>query len=174
MNDFDQQAPNYCGACPTNCCSPCIDLKVTKSEFDRCFAAHADKLSVKDLGAYLEVTSNKTKDCPNFINDCCAIYDDRPMECRLYPHSVQDIDLIAEGVRAYVHAGTRTCPQKAKLIATEPEVLSMVQGFLDEAYPGLPQKILLEKDPSRFKLKWLRVKKQARRRVAATLGMEVR
>ena len=174
MSALDDQAPNYCKACPTNCCSPCIDLKVTRQEFDRCFAAHADKISIKDLGAYLEVTSNKTKDCPNFIDDRCAMYEDRPMECRLYPHSVQDIDLIAGGVRAYVHAGTRTCPQKSKLMAPEPEVLAMVKGFLDEAYPALPQTIMLEQDPSRYKLKWLRVRKQTKRRVAAALGMEIR
>jgi len=174
MIALEEQSPSYCGACPTNCCSPCIDLKVTRQEFDRCFARHADKLSVKDLGAYLEVTSNITKDCPNFIDDRCAIYEDRPMECRLYPHSVQDIDLISGGVRAYVHAGTRMCPHKSELMAPEPQVLEMVRGFLEDAYPGVPQTIVLEQDPGRLKLKWLRVSKQAKRRMAATLGMEIR
>jgi Fe-S-cluster containining protein len=174
MSGSEDQAPNYCAACSTKCCSPLINAKVTREEFDRCFAKFRDEMSVTDLGAYLEVSSKQGKDCPNFINESCSIYEDRPMECRLYPHSVQDIDLIDGKVRAYVHAGTRFCPFKSNLMMPEPDVLAMVKGFLDEAYPGVPQNIVLEQDPSRFKLKWLRVKKQMRRRVAATLGQEIR
>jgi Fe-S-cluster containining protein len=161
---------DYCAICTTSCCEPCIDVKVTYEEYERVYAAHADDLEVVECGGYYEVSSIDKGACPHFIDRRCAAYDIRPMECRLFPYSMQELTVQGDQVKAYVHAGTRLCQFKSALMPSETEVREMIQGFLDEAYPGLRHEIVIEKDPNFNKLRLMRYRRKLRQAVGRMVG----
>jgi Fe-S-cluster containining protein len=146
---------DYCSRCTTSCCAPLIGLKVTREEFASAFAGKEDKLTVHDQGGFLEVWAGGDGACPNFIDRKCAIYDSRPAECRLYPYSIDSVEERGSAARAYVHAGTESCPFKEPLLPPEGEVRRLMLRFLAAAYPGKRHEVVVERDPN-FKVMRLR------------------
>jgi len=137
-NPFD-----YCQNCNVNCCVDLSGLKVTPRDFELLFKAHRDKMDVKDNGAYLQISARNGEACPVFDGEKCSMYEDRPMECRLYPYTVEDVIDDGEAVRAEIHATVR-CPSLSELLPTPEVAQSLTEDFLKECYPDRDIKVVFK------------------------------
>jgi Fe-S-cluster containining protein len=142
------RAENPCLACSIgqDCCSRLSGLRLAPREFERCFAVHADRIDVGRDGPLYVVSSRNGGACPNWSAQGCAIYDLRPMECRLFPHTIYMRNRAADRVSVVVHSDTR-CPQKEKLKMTDAAARGLVAEFCREAFPGAVVEMHME---SRF------------------------
>lgn len=127
---------NPCATCSIDqdCCTHLSGLRVTEAEFQRCFSSHVDLLHIEREGPVLVLTPKDGAACPNWQKGGCAVYDDRPRECRLFPFTLfvrkQGADLVSIGY----HSDTR-CPLKQALIAPDAEARAIVANFGEEAFP---------------------------------------
>lgn len=124
---------NPCLACSIeqDCCHRLDGLVVTAREYERVFARHADRLDVTEVGELRRVSARGAP-CPNFEGRC-TVYDDRPMECRLFPVTTHVVAVSGDTVRVTVHDRTN-CPQKAALMPDDATVTRFVEGFARDAY----------------------------------------
>ncbi len=154
-----------CATCRDNCCAPLRGLKVTRAEFDRVFSDKVDRLSIIDNGDWLQVSSTNGA-CPNLREGLCQVYDDRPMECRLFPYTIETITPRDQVVQVYVHGSTH-CPAREQLKPAVTTAHAMVSDFCAEAFPHLSADITIIDRPNPVVL---RVSRAARRfRLATTL-----
>lgn len=103
-----------CKDCKTNCCKNQY-LEITKKEYEVLKRKGKVLKPIKDFGdmVLLDVP------CP-FLNEkgLCGVYEDRPLMCRIYPHTVQafpELGVLALGVNT-------SCPQWEKLADETPEM----------------------------------------------------
>ena len=79
------------------------------------------------------VISPRVGPCPNWQRDGCAVYDDRPRECRLFPFTL----FVRKGGEGVVslgyHCDTR-CPMKGRLAMPKAEVVRLVAEFGQDAF----------------------------------------
>lgn len=128
----DERALDTCGACSIGqeCCRRLQGLQVTHAEYDRLFKAHEPLLTVSDRGSHLMIESVEGEVCPNWDGKC-AVYLDRPIECRLFPYTLDDIDDAGSHVNVYVHTAI-SCPGKAALMPSVADMADMVHDFIDD------------------------------------------
>jgi len=133
---------NKCLACSLerNCCQQIDNLRLTKSEFHRHFSNHADKFHIKDFGAWLLLNAKKDTACPHWQGQC-SIYESRPVECQLYPHTIGEIVETGSHVKLTYHART-ACPLKDELIAPQEESERAIRRFAEDAF-GVDAKIIV-------------------------------
>src|SRR5262249_30822696 len=117
--------------------------RVTEVEFQQCFAVHADKLTIRREGPIYVLTPKDGAACPNWVNGSCAVYDERPRECRLFPFTLfvrkQADGLVSIGY----HSDTR-CPMKIDLLPPDEVARDMITSFGAEAFPGVEVKVTRE------------------------------
>jgi Fe-S-cluster containining protein len=121
---------NPCVACPTNCCTlkGWIGLILTKDEFEKHFKGHAEELFVRLSDNYVVISTKEGRVCPHLSDGGCRIYQDRPIDCRLYPYQMRFISGNAGKVKLVFH--TRSdCPQKNALLIPEAEARALVMEF---------------------------------------------
>lgn len=128
----DVTAIDTCGACPIDqdCCKNLTRLRVTPAEYERLFAQHAERFIIEDRGLYLILSARAESPCP-YWKDGCSTYLDRPVECRLYPHTISHVEASDERVDVHVHAVT-PCPGKATLLHTREAVEDLCRDFVDD------------------------------------------
>jgi Fe-S-cluster containining protein len=130
-------------------------LLVTENEYERVFEGHAHALEVTQSGRLKRLTS-KAGPCPNW-QGACTVYEDRPMECRLFPFTVSVVAATAKTVHITAHDRV-DCPQKAVLLPRETVARSLIEAFAREAY-GRDRtiRISFERGLGRMKARLLRL-----------------
>lgn len=135
---------NPCTACAIHqdCCSNLTGLRLTQAEYDRHFAQHAACLDVEtEAGVYL-VSVKDGGACPNW-DDGCTVYETRPVECGLFPHTIGVVRERALDVLVSFHART-TCPLKDDLIAPSHVSRDAVARFAHDAYGDARKVTIIE------------------------------
>jgi len=124
-----------CASCNIQqaCCNELTGLRVSPDEDERHFAAHAARLDVTRDGPVVRVSTQDGGPCPNLIEGRCTVYDTRPLECRLFPHTLYVRRATPGHVSLGYHSDTR-CPSKAALLASDDEARAMVTAFGRQAF----------------------------------------
>ena len=128
------ETENVCFTCSSNqvCCRDFSRLRLSQSEFNKDFSGHRDSLHIEEYLGIYEVTSQPNS-CPNWNGKQCTIYETRPVECRLYPYTIEGVLKIRRLVLLSYHYRTR-CPHKNGLLLTHAEVLELLMTFAEEAF----------------------------------------
>lgn len=155
---MDSANINVCIKCSIGqyCCRNLIELRLSKIEYKQHFAKHSDNLEVRqDTGIYI-VSSKEEFSCPKWVGEKCTIYEDRPMECRLFPYTIGRI--IQKGNRINITFHSRTpCPMKGTLLMPKVEATRMLMSFARSVFSNV-DKINIEHEWlfTRLKYKILR------------------
>jgi Fe-S-cluster containining protein len=137
---------NPCIACTFTCCTlgGSCGLMLTKDEFEKHFKSHAEGLLVRVSKKIVIVSSKEGRVCPHLENGGCRIYQDRPIDCRLYPYQMRPVH--EKRKKAKIEFNTRSdCPQKKSLflLMPEAEVRALVMAFGKKVY-GENKKIIVQ------------------------------
>lgn len=136
-NAMNESLDNPCLTCSIgqDCCRKLSGLKLTESEYKQHFAIHREKLEVRQDGQIYVVSSKEGHACPHWSNNQCTVYDERPIECRLFPYTIGVIDRKQGHVLLSFHARTG-CPNKKELLVSEDKAKEMVFLFARNAFGG--------------------------------------
>jgi len=131
---MDKHAENRCKDCSTNqnCCNRLEGLRLTQAEYQKNFADHHAVLVVQQTGKIDRVSAKKGQSCPHWDSEC-QIYDKRPIECRLYPHTISNLWKWRRHVFITFHSRTK-CPFKERLLIPCDDAKRMVAEFAREAF----------------------------------------
>jgi Fe-S-cluster containining protein len=126
---------NPCVACSIEkeCCRKLRFLRLTEFEYLQHFAKHLDKIIVQNHDETYLISSKEGQACPNWINNSCLIYGCRPVECRLFPHTMGGISKDNNYILINYHERTH-CPQKKRLLLSDKEVKRLLLSFAHEAF----------------------------------------
>ncbi|MBC8354830.1 MAG: hypothetical protein H8E66_22870 [Planctomycetes bacterium] len=132
---MDVTQSNPCTGCTIDqdCCTHLSGLRLTQLEFNRCFKQHTDQIVVEREGPLVVVSQQEGATCPNWQNDGCAVYDARPRECTLFPHTLYVQQHRDDSVSVHVHSDTQ-CPLKAQLRSSQQEAEQLAREFAEEAF----------------------------------------
>jgi len=123
---------NLCAGCNQSCCVGLSYLRLTVPEYERLFAQHREELIVKNNKLYYVIFTKEGHECPYFQNGACSIYDERPIECRLFPYSLRDIELYSGNkVLVTFHART-SCPRKKEMLSSRKKAKELLYSFAQE------------------------------------------
>lgn len=128
-------ADNPCITCSINqgCCTSLTGLCLTRAEYERCFEHHADQVLVERKGPLYIVSQAGGAACPNWQGGGCAVYDQRPRECALFPHTLYLKQQRGNEYTICVHSDTN-CPQKKRLLSSQRDAEQLVMEFAEEAF----------------------------------------
>jgi Fe-S-cluster containining protein len=124
---------NPCAACSTNrgCCTlkGWCGLMLTQDEFERHFKSYADELFIRLSDNYIVISTKEGRVCPHLQADgSCRIYQNRAIDCRLFPYVMRFVSVNAKKVKLAFH--TRSdCPKKTPLLIPEAEARALVTEF---------------------------------------------
>ncbi len=131
------ETENPCLACTIDqdCCTNLRGLRLTREEYESCFASMegSGKFTSRQEGPLFVINPDQSQKCPNWIGGGCSVYDDRPIECRLFPHTLyvkKRTETTAEVRFHLVHA----CPQAQALRASNAKAKAMVTAFCGQAF----------------------------------------
>ena len=104
---------NPCSSCciEQECCRKLQYLRLTKSEYLQNFDKHKEKIFVQNFDETYMVSSKGDQPCPNWSNNKCMVYIERPVECKIFPHTIGIIRKTFDNVLITYHSRT-DCPQK--------------------------------------------------------------
>lgn len=143
---------NPCLECSIDqdCCAHLSGLRVNQAEYDRCFAAHADRLDIERDGPLYRISVKGGGACPNW-QDKCSVYEERPMECALFPHTI-GVVFDDDPMVLTVHKRT-DCPLKATLAMEGAEAVSRVEQFARESQDIQNDvRVVLDEGPARLEV----------------------
>lgn len=126
----DETAFDSCSVCPIEqgCCRTLVGLRLTPSEYGVLFAPMAAMLEV-EIGEHVVMVDRLDAGaCPHWRGRC-SIYADRPVECRLYPHTISHIEASDTAVSVHVNSAT-PCPSKAALLHPPETVRALCEAFI--------------------------------------------
>jgi len=133
-------------ACSINqdCCTNLVGLRLTTAEYNLCFSHHVGlgKVTAKREGFIYIINSDKKKICPNWKNGGCFIYEDRPLECRLFPYTLYVKKQTQKKAEVRFHLA-RSCPMVSQLRMTDHAAKTMVKNFCVEAF-GVNMEIIVK------------------------------
>lgn len=134
---MDEAFDGPCGTCSIDqqCCQRLTWLRLTAREYEEHFARHRGLFNASGRAPVYVISAKPSGSCPHFIDSRCAIYDDRPFECRLYPYSFGMIRRTERTVTISFHSVTR-CPHKKALfrLISKDDARDIVRGFAREAF----------------------------------------
>lgn len=148
---------NPCLACPVDqaCCRELDWMRLSPAEFDRVFGDVADQMECKPEGPFLLVRARNKASCPRWEGQC-TVYEQRPMECRLYPQAIGSVFDGREMVLS-VH-GETPCPWRNRLRGSDDLATDMVRALGRElARDGQPVRVVREEGPGKLEITWRRL-----------------
>ena len=146
-----QVPANPCADCDITqlCCLRLKGLKVTESERMRHFVGYEDLLDLQTRGSVSIVSAKEgTGGCPHYDNGC-TVYEERPIECRMFPWTIGAARLLLGRPFLTLHANT-SCPAKSRLIIPYHEARELAAAFARDAFGDNSPIILRETLPYRI------------------------
>lgn len=123
---------NLCDTCGTNqhCCTRLDGLMLTKDEYETRFRRHEENLLVQQSGGFYRVTPRDGAACPNWDHGGCAIYLNRPIDCRLFPYMMVRVDK-GKGPLKILLKTSSLCPKvdAAGVLMPETEARALATEF---------------------------------------------
>lgn len=129
----DQENP--CLACTENqrCCSQLSGLRLSEAEFEKYFRDHSDQLTIiKDDKTFI-VSSHGNGPCPYWQLSGCKIYNNRPVDCRVYPYEITEV-LERKRVVEVRFRDSPGCPQRDRLFMPLEEAKALLKDLGQAAY----------------------------------------
>ena len=125
---------NPCLNCPKKCCIVgLIGLMLSKEEYETYFKEHEQNFLVRSEDKIVFLTAKEGIICPYFENEGCKIYDERPIDCRLYPYQMRLAYETKEKIKFILHSRS-DCPRKANLLLPEAEAKALIMDFGKKVY----------------------------------------
>lgn len=129
---------NPCIACTDNSCCTLkgsCGLMLTKKEFEKHFKTYAEDLIIRPSDEFIIISSKEGRVCPYLGDSGCRIYQDRPIDCRLYPYVMRHFFVKGDKVKIVFHSRSG-CPQKNSLLLLTPEIEArrLITSFGKEVY----------------------------------------
>lgn len=132
------EAEHPCAGCVTHygCCSlkGSCGLMLTREEFEKHFEGYAEKLVVRSAEHFVIISSRHGCTCPHLSDDGCRIYQDRPVDCQLFPYMMSHVFHNRRRVRIVFHDKS-DCPHQALIIQT-PEAARVLARKFGQAVFG--------------------------------------
>ena len=126
-----------CTACTTNqhCCTQLSELRLTKDEFKEQFKNHEEELLVRQSNKSFIVSPKEGRACPHCEKGVCRIYQDRPIDCRLYPYMMTRVYEKRNNVKIEFITST-ICPEKDRMfkLLSETDAGALVMEFGKKVY----------------------------------------
>lgn len=131
-----------CAACKEPCCSPLSGLRLNDKEYQTHFAQFEEKVEVQSFGCVRMIAIDDG--CPHFNPSVgCTDYENRSMECRLFPHTMNHVIAFKNSVFITVHTRT-VCNHKPEVMIPDEEALRLVKDWAHQTYPGRKVTVRLE------------------------------
>jgi Fe-S-cluster containining protein len=145
---------NPCLECEIDqdCCTRLKGLMLTPAEFECNFRDYAQRLSAVRKNDYYLVSTQNESACPHWKDGGCRIYDERPIDCRLFPYMISRISSKRKKIRIEFRRQTH-CPRSDRLTMTDAEAQALVLAFAREVYGE--EKQVLVRGEGKF-ASWLR------------------
>jgi Fe-S-cluster containining protein len=155
-----------CAVCNTNrgCCTlkGWCGLMLTKDEFEKHFKRHAEKLFIRLTDDYVVISTKEGLVCPHLSDSGCGIYQNRPIDCRLFPYVMRFVSRNAKKVKIAFH--TRSdCPKKSTLLIPEAEARALVMEFGKKVF-GEDKTIIVVREKGPLSRLLIRIEKTISRR----------
>jgi Fe-S-cluster containining protein len=140
---------NPCLTCPDTCCSLKGEygLRLSKDEFETCFKDREQDLHVRVEDKVVIVSTKDDLVCPNLGEKGCRIYQNRPIDCRLYPYQMQPVYETRRKVKFILYLEP-ICAQNEILQFPEDEAKALVEEFGRKVYGD--KKIVVQIYENRF------------------------
>lgn len=129
------ETDNPCADCPENCCRSLRKLKLSPTEYERVYAVFRENFDIERKGLLYELTMHKGVNCPHLGDqDLCTVYKTRPVECRLFPYTVNQTYCIGPLIWFTYH-GRTPCPRKNNgLFPSHREARKWIHRLATETY----------------------------------------
>jgi len=126
---------NPCARCTINmgCCRTLWGLRLSEAEFQQHFADYREKFDVSRQGPIRRISVKKGYTCPHFENGC-RVYAERPIECRLYPHTIGKVWTFGKRVLITYNTFRSDCPFCEELKIPDTEAADMVAQFAKNTF----------------------------------------
>ncbi len=125
---------NPCAGCQSNCCCDLRKLKLSPPEYQQIYERFSDRFTVERKGLLYELSVHKEYNCPH-LNDqrLCTIYDRRPVECRIFPYTVNQTYHLGPLV-LFTYHGKTPCLRKKELFPSHRETRRQVHRLARDTY----------------------------------------
>jgi Fe-S-cluster containining protein len=136
---------NPCLRCAVDqkCCKV-PGLKLSKREFENLFQKHSSRLSVIKYNKIVILYPKDDLPCPYWKEDGCNIYQDRPIDCRLFPYELNQMVEKRGKIEVVVYDQT-DCPQKESLFIPFDKAKELIETLAQDVYgQGKPIEIHYE------------------------------
>lgn len=132
---------NPCPQCVVNqrCCRELSGLRLSKEEFEKNFKEYSSRLSIERHGNMYIVSVKDKIPCPHWKKNQCSIYNDRPIDCMLYPYEIYRIIEDYNSLNVFV-CENPDCPHREHLLISREEVNKTIKTMLSSSY-GFAKKI---------------------------------
>lgn len=146
---------NPCIECSTNqqCCRQLSGLLLAEQEYKDNFENHEAKLDVSWSNKFAVVSVKPGESCPHWGTDGCGIYQDRPIDCRVFPYVTSQILENRHKIKITFH-NRSDCPIKERLylLTPEAEVRSLLTALGIKIYGAKRRIIVRHEDEIAAKL----------------------
>jgi Fe-S-cluster containining protein len=89
-------------------------------EFTTLFEGHREQLAIKQANKVFIVSSKEGGACPHWGPDGCRVYEQRPVDCRVFPYITALVIESRSRVKIVFHSRS-DCPLKEQLYPDMPE-----------------------------------------------------
>lgn len=114
-------------------CCKVLGLKLSKSEYEKSFADISDKLRVVKYDNFFMIYPRDNQPCPHWREDGCSIYQDRPVDCRLYPYELHRMSCSKGQIEVDLYDQS-DCPHKENLFIPVQEAKALITNLVQEIY----------------------------------------
>jgi len=124
-----------------------LGLKLSKQEFEKHFKKYADRLSIIKYKKMFIVYPRNNLPCPYFQENGCGIYQDRPIDCRLYPYDLHRIVEKGGEIEVILYDQTE-CPHKENLFMPVDQAKELIKILAREVF-GHDKPINIQFEPGK-------------------------
>ncbi len=123
---------NLCDQCSTDqhCCKQLTGLMLTREEYEAQFKNYEENLFVEESDGVYKVTPRNGTACPHWDHGGCAIYPNRPIDCRLYPYMMTRVDKGKDTLKVTLQMSSQ-CPKidAVGMLKSETEAHALATEF---------------------------------------------
>jgi Fe-S-cluster containining protein len=126
---------NPCHTCPDSCCAlkGHCGLRLSKDEFETFFRDQEQDLNVRVEDKIVIISTKDGLVCPNLGKKGCRIYEDRPIDCRLYPYQMLPMYETRRKAKFMLYLQPN-CVQNETFLYPEEEARALVEEFGRKVY----------------------------------------